>query len=174
MNERRLIMIIEKMEIIMVSAAISKKAFTIVEIMIAIAVFLIAFLGTSMYRYGASLDAHKADLQTKATRTALLFCESWNGVGGATTFKPVAEFSHDMTISASVGPDVPSGFTLLGSYKVDFEGTDYYVTLSWKKVNSDLKALNVIVNWDPTGQNSGSFADARKSYRLTTYVENPS
>jgi type II secretory pathway pseudopilin PulG len=157
----------------MVRKTISKRAFTIVEIMIAVGVFFIAFLGTSMYRYGASLDARKADLQTKATRTALLFCEGWKGVGGATTFKPVTSFNSDITISVSVGPDVPSGFTLLGSYKVNFERTEYYVTLSWKQMNADLKALSIIVSWDPTGQNTGSFADAKKSYWLTTYVENP-
>jgi len=158
----------------MVRKTISKKAFTILEIMIAIVIFIIAFLGTSAYRYGASLDARRADLQTKATRTALLFCEAWNGVGGAASFKPVAAFSSDITISASVGPDAPSDFTWLGSYKVSFEGTDYFVTLSWKKPDPDLKALSVIVNWDASGQNTDNFADAQESYRLTTYVENPS
>ena len=158
----------------MVKKAISKKAFTLIEIMIAVVIFIIAFLGTSAYRYGASLDARRADLQTKATRTALLFSEAWNGVGGATSFKPVAAFSSDITISVSVGPDEPSGFTWLGSYKVNFERTDYFVTLSWKKTDPDLKVLSVIVNWDASGQNTGNFAAAQKSYRLTTYVENPS
>ncbi len=157
----------------MVSSAISKRAFTLLEIMFAIAVFLIAFLGTSAYRYGASMDAHRADLQTKATRTALLFTEGWNGVGGAATFKPITTFSSDVAISASVGPETPDTFTWLGSYKVNFEGTDYFVTLSWKSINTDLKALNIIVNWDPTGRNTGAFSDASKSYQLTTYVENP-
>jgi len=153
---------------------ISASAFTIIEIMIAVVIFIVSFLGTSAYRYGATLDARRADLQTKATRTALLFCEGWNGVGGAASFKPVAAFSSDITISVSVGPDAPSGFTWLGSYKVSFEGTDYFVTLSWKKMSADLKALSVIVNWNASGQDTGSFADAQKSYRLTTYVEDPS
>ena len=158
----------------MVKKAISKKAFTLIEIMIAVVIFIIAFLGTSAYRYGASLDARRADLQTKATRTALLFSEAWNGVGGDASFKPVAAFSSDIVISVSVGPDEPSDFTWLGSYKVNFERTDYFVTLSWKKTDPDLKVLSVIVNWDASGQDTGNFAGAKKSYRLTTYVENPS
>ena len=163
-----------KIGVIMVKKTTSQKAFSIIEIMIAIAVFLIAFLGTSAYRYGAAMDARKADLQTKATRTALLFSEAWNGKDGAALFKPVTAFSSDIDIEVSVGPDVPVGFTWLGSYKVNFERTDYYVTLSWKKPDPGLKVLSVIVNWDATGQNTGSLADAQKSYRLTTYVENPS
>ncbi len=161
------------MEIIMVKKTIHTKAFTIVELMIAIGVFFIAFVGTSAYRYGAAMDAHKADLQTKATQTAMMFCEAWNGMGGSTGFKPIARFSSDITISASIGPSIPTGFTWMGSYKVQLESTEYFVTLSWKNINSDLRALSVIVNWDPTGLNTGSFIDAKKSYWLTTYVENP-
>ena len=152
---------------------ISASAFTILEIMIAAVIFIVAFLGTSAYRYGASLDARKADLQSTAVRTALMLCEGWNGVGGAASFKPVAAFSSDIIISAGVGPDAPSGFTWLGSYKVNFERTDYFVTLSWKKISTDLRALSVIVSWDQSGQDTGSFENANKSYRLTTYVENP-
>ena len=160
--------------VIMVNKTTSQKAFSIIEIMIAIAIFLIAFLGTSAYRYGAAMDAHRADLQTKATRTALLFSEAWNGKDGAVSFKPVLALSSDIDIEVSVGPDTPVDFTWLGSYKVNFERTDYYVTLSWKKVGADgLRALSVIVNWNASGQNTGSLADAQKSYRMTTYVENP-
>lgn len=151
-----------------------RRAFTILEIMIAMAVFIIAFLGTSAYRYGAAMDARRADLQTKATRAALLFCEGWNGVGGAVSFKPVTTFSPDIDISVSVGPDAPDDFTWMGSYKVTFERTDYFVTLSWKNVSAGLRALSIIVNWDPTGQDTGAFVNANKSYQLTTYVENPS
>jgi len=158
----------------MVKKAIFKKAFTLIEIMFAVVIFIIAFFGTSAYRYGASLDARRADLQTKATQTAVLFSEAWNGVGGATSFKPVPAFSSDIVIEVSVGPDAPADFTWMGSYKVTFERTDYFVTLSWKKTDPDLKVLSVIVNWDASGQDTDNFAAAQKSYRLTTYVENPS
>jgi len=157
----------------MVKKTISRRAFTITEVMIAIVIFIIAFLGTSAYRYHAALSAHRADLQTTAARTALLLCEGWSGVKGVATFDPVAAFSSDLTISENVGPEVPDDFTLLDSYKIVLEGTDYYATLSWQDLATGLRALNVIVSWDQTGQGTDSFSDTNKSYRLTTYVENP-
>jgi type II secretory pathway pseudopilin PulG len=153
----------------------SRGAFTILEIMIAITIFIVAALGTSAYRYGAALNARRADLQTSAVRTAVLLCESWNGTGGAASFHPAETFGKELTISEGDGPEEPDGFTLLGSYEIFVEGTEYYyyATLSWQNIGTDLRALSVIVNWDQSGQDTGSFVNANKSYRLTTYVENP-
>jgi prepilin-type N-terminal cleavage/methylation domain-containing protein len=52
----------------------SKKAFTIIEVMIAIAIMLIAILGTSAFRYNTALSARRADLHTTSARVALLLC----------------------------------------------------------------------------------------------------
>jgi hypothetical protein len=151
----------------------SREAFTILEIMIAVVIFFIAIIGTSGYRYGAALNIHRADLHATAVRTAVLLSEGWNGTCGNITFNPVNKFGSKLDISESNGPDASSGFTTLGSYKIMLEGVDYYATLSWQNRETDLRALSVVVNWDPAGRGTGELGNAAKSYRLTTYVENP-
>lgn len=149
-----------------------RAGFTLIEVMIATVIFIIAVLGTSAYRYSAALSARRADLQTAAARTGLLLCEGWRGIGGADTYDPVGYFSSDLDIATSPGPAVPDGFTPLGSYKIVFESTDYYATLSWKDVSPGLRALNVLVGWDQMGRGTDSLQDANKLFKLTTYVEN--
>ncbi len=150
-----------------------KKGFTFVEIMIAVVILFIAIIGTSADRYGASLNARKADLHATAVRTAMLLCEGWNGKCGAKTFNPILAFGSKIDITASEGPDEPDGFYELGSYVINFEKIDYFVTLSWQQNGSELRILNVTVNWDQTGRNTGELSDASASYSLMTYVENP-
>ncbi len=149
----------------------SMQGFTLVEVMIATVIFIIAVLGTSAYRYSAALSARRADLQTTAARTALLFCEGWRGESGAATYDPVTRFFGEMDISASAGPTEPTGFTTLGGYKVVLEGNSYFITLSWQDVNTGLRALNIIVAWDQHGSGSTNLSDADKTFKLTTYVE---
>jgi prepilin-type N-terminal cleavage/methylation domain-containing protein len=165
--------LLDDIAVIMLKRAKSKKAFTIIEVVIAITVLLIAILGTSAYRYYAALSARRADLHISAARTALLLCEGWSGVGGSKSFDPVGAFGADLNITISVGPTEPDTFEKLGSYKILLEGNDYYVTLSSKDLAAELRVLNVIVSWDQAGRGTDSFENADKSYLLTTYVENP-
>lgn len=151
----------------------SRKGFSILEIMIAIAICLIAITGTAAYRYNAALNTRQADFHSTAVRTALLFCEGWNGVRGTASFNPVTAFSAETDIVENDGHVTPDGFTPIGSYKVALDGYNYYVTLSSQNISTDLRILNIAVNWDPTGRNTGNYADATKSYQLTMYVENP-
>jgi type II secretory pathway pseudopilin PulG len=152
----------------------SRNAFTIVEIMIAVIIVLIAIIGTSAYRYGALLNTRRADLHATAVRAAQMLCEGWNGTCGAASFNPDTAFGTNIDISPSDGPDAPDGFTPLGSYTITLEDTEYYATLSWENTEADLRTLSVIVSWDPTGQNAGGPDNAIKSYQLITYFENPS
>ena len=150
-----------------------RSAFTVIEIMIAVVVFLVAIIGASGHRYSAMMDARRADLQTNATQTALLLGEGWDGAGASLSFKPVDLFGTKLDIIADEGPDSPPGFNTLGSFRIIREGVDYYATLSWQNLSTDLRALSVIVNWNPVGNGAGEFENATKSYRLTIYVENP-
>jgi len=149
-----------------------RAGFTLVEVMIAAVIFIVAVLGTSAYRYSAALSARRADLQTAAARTGLLLCEGWRGIGGADTYDPVDYFDSDLDIETNPGPAAPDGFTMLGSYKIVLEDTDYYATLSWKDVSPGLRALNVLVGWDQMGRGTDNLQDANKLFKLTTYVEN--
>ena len=145
--------------------------FTLVEVMIATVIFVIAILGTSAYRYSAALSARRADLQTAAARTGLLLCEGWRGMAGSAAYDPESYFHSELDVETSTGPTAPSGFTALGSYKIVLEGTDYYATLSWSDISPGLRALNVVVSWDQMGRGTDSFQNTNKSFKLTTYVE---
>jgi hypothetical protein len=117
-------------------------------------------------------------LQIDAVRTALLLCESWRGASGPNTFNPtqLATTNPALAIEAvtiSGGPAAPTDFTLLGNYKITVDSVDYYyVVLSWKDVSPGLRALNVIVAWDPRGSGSDIYELTNKSFKLTTYVAN--
>lgn len=148
------------------------KGALLLEVMIAILLLSVAVLGAAGYRYYATLDARKSNLQVAAARTALLLCESWRGVEGTETYDPVAYFGSELTITYDYGPVAPGGFTTLGSYAVTLDGVNYYLTLSWKDVSAGLRALNVVVSWQqrPSGEYDGYWY-ADKSFKLTTYTQ---
>ena len=144
---------------------------SLIETMGSAAVMLIIVLGAGAYSYHACLDARRANMRTYSTRIAGLFCESWRGVGGADTFDPIAYFGSDLDITAPLHWDgsqyVPSGFTLLGTYRVRSQGIPYGVVLSWRDVNSGLRALNVVLCW-PIGEPGER--EQQKLVKLTTYA----
>jgi Tfp pilus assembly protein PilV len=147
---------------------------TLIEEMAAILILTVAILGASAYRYHAALDARKADESATATRIALLLCENWRGIDGDETFDPEDYWGHNqlMIDVSGQGPEVPTDFTHLATYKVEINSVHYFVTMSWKDVAVGLRALNVTVNWNQRGAGSGStaYAHADKSFKLTTYV----
>ncbi|MFH1371066.1 MAG: hypothetical protein ABII09_07270 [Planctomycetota bacterium] len=151
----------------------SRMGLTIVEVMVAMVILIVAILGTSAYQYSAALNARRGNLFTTASRTALLLSEGWNGVFGAKNFDPVEAFGEQLAISNDAGPDVPAGFALLGKYKVELERIGYYATLSYKDVAPGFRALSIIVSWDQFGKGTTTFESANKSYELTVYVDNP-
>ncbi len=154
----------------------SISGFSLVEVMLAILILLVAVLGASGYRYYAALDARTADLQTTAARTASLLCESWRGVSDPNTFDPT-QLATDPNSALAIetgydghdGPAVPADFTPLGIYRITIDGVNYYAALSWKDISQGLRALNVIVAWNPRGSQS-ELPD--KLFKLTTYIAN--
>ena len=152
----------------------STAGFTLVEIMAAIAILLVAILGTFAFRYNATLGARRADLQTTAARTALLLCESWRGADDPNAFDPTLLADTDSSSSLAVelayeGPTCPSDFTLLGIYRVTVQDINYYATLSWKDVSTRLRALNIAVAWDLRGSGADYSQLTYRPFKLTTY-----
>jgi len=155
---------------------------TLISSLIAVAIILIAIIGTSNFRYYTALDSRRATAQTEAARIALLLCESWRGVQGDLNYDPITNLGSDLTISADKGPDCPEDFTALGSYLImlgddnqDDQGNDeyhisYYTTLSWKDIQSGLRALNVTVAWAQKDLSVGGFDSVDKSFTLTIYT----
>jgi hypothetical protein len=147
--------------------------------MVAVAILLIALIGTSTFRYAAALDGRRADAHTTAARIALTLGESWRGVRGDLTYDPEIHLDTGLQVAAVEGPLKPEDFTLLGSYSVQFgDGAgvnDYLATLSWKDIQPGLRALNIIVAWASrevevdAKQNPVDAAD--KSFGLTVYTQ---
>ena len=147
-----------------------RRGFSLVSVMIAMAILLAALIGTSNFRYFSTLDAQKAAAKITAARIGLMLCESWRGIGGSETYDPSAHLGSALTITASTGPAKPGDFTLLGSYTITLNGANYYITLSWKDVITGLRALNIIVAWAQREQGTSSINDVDKSFKLTTYA----
>lgn len=149
--------------------------FTFTEVMGAIVVLTVAVLGTSAYRYHATVDVRKAGLKTTGARIGCLLSETWRGSADPNAFDPVSHMGTDLAIQSLAsfqGPVTPSGHTDLGTYGITVDEEDYQANLFWKDVSAGLRALSVIVVWDWDRQNSsmGSQIPPSKSFRLTTYV----
>jgi len=145
--------------------------------MVAVTVLLIAFIGTSSFRYCAALDGRKAKAQTAAARIVLMLCESWRGINGDVTFDPTELCGTDLTIDTlETDLDKPLDFNLLGSYVVVLDTNDsnhinYYATLSWKDIQPGLRALNVVVAWAQQDLGIDGIKGVDKSFRLTIYTQ---
>lgn len=148
----------------------SGRGFSLVSVMIAIIIIIVALIGTSNFRYYSALDARKAEAKIAASRIGLMLCENWRGLGGLETYDPVAFLSPDLTITASSGPAEPGDFTLLGSYTVTVNNANFYITLSWKDVSTGLRALNIVVSWSQRQLGQSSLKDADKTFQFTTYA----
>jgi prepilin-type N-terminal cleavage/methylation domain-containing protein len=152
----------------------SAGGFTLVEIMMTIAILSVVVIGASGYRYYAALDARKAAMQSTASRIGLLLCESWRGVNGIDTYNPAAQFASELAISENVSlyeDGYKDGtFTLLGKYEISINGTNYCAILSWKDVSTGLRALNIVVVWPL--QNGYLQSNAFGPFELTAYTTN--
>lgn len=149
-----------------------RSGISLIETMNAIVILSITLIGVSGYRYCSMLDARKADAYIASARVGYLLSESWRGMQGSETYDPVAHLGAGMTITASEGPDAPGGYTVLGSYEIVLNDISFYVTLSWKDLSSNLRALNTILVWAQRTHEQNSIDDSDKSFELTTYVLN--
>lgn len=154
----------------------STGGFTFTEVMGAILVLTVAVLGTSAYRYHATLDVRTAEKKTTGARIGCLLCETWGGTSDPNAFDPISHLGTDLaitSISSSEAPGTPSGHRELGTYTITVDGDDYCATLFWKDVSAGLRALSVLIvwDWDPQVHSIGSYPIS-KSFRLTTYVTN--
>ena len=133
-----------------------KSGVTLIELIVAMTVLIIAILGAIMYRYGSVANARMADIHMCAGRVALLVMEEWKGAAGSYTFDPASDIalnstltggSDDITISSKSGDYWPVSLT---------GGTDsyYYVKIDWEDdIDGDgndddgIRRLDVHVTW---------------------------
>ena len=150
---------------------------SLIEVMVAISVMLIAVIGAMGFRYYCTLDARKADIQVTATRLASMLLEDWAGNGGSSDYDPtgLAGLTSFSVSGESVGTTAPEGFNILGTYGIVASGVNYHAVLSYLNQTPDVpRTLNVIVAWPhkyPIG--SYSKADGPGFYefvKMTTYA----
>ena len=158
------------------------KGITLIEVMVAAVLVVVAILGAMAYRYVTALDAKKADMQISASRVGLLLIEGWKGSAGSAGFDPTSEFSAGIVIvnSGSLGLSMPSGFTALNSgqyYEIIENGLYYYATLCYKAeitIPPDIepRQLNVVVGWRSWGRQASSAGDIVQNIKFSTFVNN--
>jgi hypothetical protein len=153
--------------------------------MTGILLLTIVVLGTFSFRYASAQNLQKADFQDSASRVAELLCQSWKGVQGTESFKPIESLAAIGGIEAADGfsegdAGWPEGFILLGTCRVVLDSTPYYATLAYKDIQPGLRALTVMVSWAQRGPVGGTidggvylpvtFDETDKMYQLTNYV----
>src|SRR4030042_1006824 len=125
-------------------------AVTLIEVMAAIVIVVVAVLGASGYRYYSALDAKRADMQSAAAQIGLLLCENWRGRGyvGTITFDPVAHLtSANLAVATSgVGPDYGLA-NPFGQTEITADGVHYWAALSYDDdpTTEGLRMLKVVV-----------------------------
>jgi prepilin-type N-terminal cleavage/methylation domain-containing protein len=136
------------------------RAFTLIELMVALAVISIAALCALDYQYYAAKHSRIAHTQITAMRTAQLLMEDWKSVGGSTAYNPL---NLQLGFSSA---SVPSGFTLGQSIGTTLNNTVYTITinnvsmliiLGYSDVEHDiisgttLRQLTAMVRWQEGG-----------------------
>jgi Tfp pilus assembly protein PilV len=151
---------------------------TLVEVMVAAAILMVALVGAMAYRYYAALDARKADIMMTASRNAIMLLESWQGSGGSDTFDATAMSSTGLVIADSsfTLPAAPTGFTALASHgkvSITTDNVVYYAVLSSQPTVAGVtpKALNVQMGWRLDRQ-AGSLSSGDRVLGFTTYMSN--
>lgn len=149
-----------------------RSGLTLIETIYATVMLLIILIGTSGYRYYASLNARWAGEQILAARVAQLLCANWAGVEGDETYDLIEHLKSDLEITNLSPPNkLPPGFNLLGSYKITIEGIDYSAVLAWNDISPELRALRIKVAWNWLEEDpSNPLEPLKKQYIIITYV----
>lgn len=149
-----------------------RSGISLIEAMNAIAILAIAVIGASAYKFCATMDAQKAETYITSARIGHMLCESWCGLQGAENYDPATHLGSGLAITQSDGPDAPPGFTSIGTYELLLNDVVYHINMSWKNVNTDLRALNVVLVWPQRVHGQSEIEQADKSFELTTYILN--
>jgi hypothetical protein len=116
---------------------------TIVEVMVAVAVIVVAALGTLCYEYLCIDHVRIARAQLAATRIGQLLLEDWKSTGGSSDYNPE---------NLDMGFRVPPG-AVWGDYMTVIDNLPLYIGLSRDDIDRDdfagvtLRRIDVSVRW---------------------------
>jgi Tfp pilus assembly protein PilV len=138
---------------------------TLVEVMLAVAIIIIAALGTLCYEYLCADQVRFARAQLAATRIGQLLLEDWKSSGGSDNYNP-----EDLEMGFSLPSELPAG-----TYMTTVDGLPLYITMNHDDIANDefagvtLRKITVDVRWkNDTGK--GPTGGDDPSVVLTTYV----
>jgi Tfp pilus assembly protein PilV len=144
---------------------IRTKAMTLVEVMLAVAVIIVAALGTLCYEYLCVDHIRFARAQLAATRVGQLLIEDWKSSGGSADYNP-----EDLKMGFDLPPGPPAG-----NYMTVIDDLPLYISMSHSDVATDpvagvtLRKISVVVHWKKDF-GSGAVDDDDPGVNLTTYV----
>ena len=139
--------------------------FTLTEVALAIAVVIIAALGTLCYEYLCIDHVRIARAQLAATRVGQLLIEDWKSTGGNPDYSP-----EDLNMGFFLPPDIDSG-----QFMTTIDGLRLFITMDSDDRDSDdfagtvLREINVSVQWKHDFSN-GVPTDSDPGVVLSTYV----
>ena len=139
---------------------------TLVEVMIAVAVIIVAALGTMCYEYLCIDHVRIARAELIATRIGQLLIEDWKSTGGAADYNP--EDLH-------MGFDLPDN--LMTNCVTVVDGLPLHISMTNSPVPGGvddfagikLSELSVVVSWKKNFGN-GAIEDDDPKVALVTYV----
>ena len=152
-----------------------RDGFTIVEVMVAVAIIAIVALGTLSFQYYSVRDSRSSEAQVTATRLGQLLLEDWKSTGGDSDYDAT---SLGLGFVASTPPAT-------GSYIITLDNQTFYIQMAQQLApvssgsNPDpvagvtLQELSVTVSWRKDFGN-GTISNSDPTLNLTTFVRRDS
>ncbi len=141
------------------------RGFTLVEVMVSVALTTVIALGTLCYQYHGVKHSRVAQAQVAATRAGQLVLEDWKSTGGDADYDPT---------SLGVGFVAPSSEEPVNCV-IKLDNQNFYVQLVQNDIDQDtvagvtLRQLRVLVKWRKDYER-GELNDSDPTVVLTTYV----
>ena len=143
----------------------ARKGTTIIEVMLAVAVIIVASLGTLCYEYLCVNHVSFARTQLAATRIGQLLLEDWKSTAGSDDYNP-----EYLGMGFNLTSALPSGHC-----ETTLDNSRFYIRFFNSDVDTDefagvtLRQINVIVRWKKNF-GRGPVTDDDPGVYLTTYV----
>ncbi len=141
------------------------RGMTLVEVMLAVAIIIVASLGTLCYEYLCVHHIKFARSQLAATRIGQLLLEDWKSTGGLAEYNP-----EDLDMGFGATSDA-----VWGDYMIVIDDQPLFIDMSYDDVDSDdfagvtLRRIDVSVRWRKD-LGYGSPDDDDPAINFTTYV----
>jgi Tfp pilus assembly protein PilV len=142
-----------------------RSGLTLVEVMLAAAVIIVAALGTLCYEYLCVDHVRYARAQMTATRIGQLLIEDWKSTGGDVDYNP-----EDLNMGFSLPPDVG-----MGDFMTIVDGLPLYISSDTQDVATDavagvtLRRISITIKWKKDFT-SGVVDDDDPRVTFNTYV----